>query len=75
MHGTMYDVFRGRPNLNGFWLGSLTGSDRAIEQMNRIAAITPGDYFVANSATGDVLASIEQSPSLFTHASPSVAYP
>jgi hypothetical protein len=54
-----YDVFKGSPEKKPLWLGTVTGLQRAIDQMNRIAARMPCDYFVCSAATHEVVASLQ----------------
>ena len=54
-----YDVFKGIPEKKPLWLGTVNRLERAIDQMDRMFARLPGDYFVSNSATHEVLASIQ----------------
>jgi hypothetical protein len=56
---TVYDVFKGTPQKKSLWLGTVNGLGRAIDQMNRMFARLPGDYFVSDSATHEVLASVQ----------------
>ena len=53
-----YDVFKNAPQKPALWLGTVNGLQRAIDQMKRMAARLPGDYFVSNAATHEVLASV-----------------
>ena len=61
MDKTTYDVFKGIPGTtkNPVWLGAIAGLNRATEHMNRMAERMPGDYFVSDSRTGEVVASVE----------------
>ena len=52
---TSYDVFKG-PEGNALWLGSVTGLDRAVALMNRMAESSPGDYFVFSPVSQEVVA-------------------
>jgi hypothetical protein len=61
MKQVWYDIFKGKPDATELWLeSSLTDLQRATEQMNYIAARTPGDYFIVEPATGKVVASVER---------------
>lgn len=60
MDTTAYDVFKGRPENKPLWLGEVSGLQRAIDQMNRMAARLPGDYFVFNPLTNEVVAFVRQ---------------
>ena len=51
-----YEVFKGIPKKNPFWLGSVSGLERATELMNRMADRLPGDYFVSRAITAEVVA-------------------
>ena len=61
MDQTRYDVFKGIPGSpkKPLWIGALAGLERAIEQMNRMAERSPGDYFVSDHRTGEIVASVE----------------
>jgi hypothetical protein len=59
-----YDVFKGKPNNTRLWLGSIAGLERATGLMNRMAASLPGDYFVVDAATGELVALTERNPLL-----------
>jgi hypothetical protein len=52
-----YDVLKGTPD-NAMWLGNVRGLGRAIELMNRMAEIQPGDYFVRIASSNRVVASV-----------------
>ena len=59
MNDVWYDIFKGKSDKTRLWLeSSLTDLQRATEQMNRIAARAPDDYFIVDQATGKVVASI-----------------
>jgi hypothetical protein len=60
MDQTAYDVFKGTRKKTPLWLGSMTGFQRAVDQMNRMAARLPGDYFVIDSVTNEVVATVQQ---------------
>lgn len=51
-----YDVFKGIPKKNPLWLGSVNGLERAAELMKRMAISLPGDYFVSDAVTSEVVA-------------------
>jgi hypothetical protein len=53
-----FDVFKGTRE-NCIWLGTLTGLNRAIELMNRMAERQPDSYFVFSSLNSQVVATIE----------------
>jgi hypothetical protein len=52
-----YDVLKGTPE-KSMWLGSVRGLDRAIELMNRMAEIQPGNYFVRITSSNRIVASV-----------------
>ena len=58
---TTYDVFKGFPGTtkSPLWLGAIAGLNRATEHMNRMAERMPGDYFVIDHRTGEIVASVE----------------
>jgi hypothetical protein len=57
---TAFDIFRGTPEMRPTWLGSVTGMDRAMDLANRLAFRTPGDYFVFDPTTSEVVASVHR---------------
>lgn len=64
-----FDIFRGKPEATRLWLQCVTDLDSAILEMKRISAKEPGDYFVSESATGKVRASVERNLTLPFYAS------
>jgi hypothetical protein len=54
-----YDVFKGTPEKKPLWLGAVPGLERAKEQMNRMASRLPGDYFIFDPVTDNVVASVD----------------
>jgi hypothetical protein len=57
----IYDVFKQTPQKKALWLGSVNGLPRALDQMKRMAARLPGDYFISDAATHEVIASVHSS--------------
>jgi hypothetical protein len=55
-----YDVFKGLPDKNPLWLGAVPGLQRAIDQMKRMSARLPGDYFVFDPRENEVVATVHQ---------------
>src|SRR5580658_2755269 len=54
-----YDILKGKPDGTRLWVESLlTNVQRATEQMNRIAARVPDNYFIVDPAAGKVVASV-----------------
>jgi hypothetical protein len=62
MKQSWYDIYKGKPDTTRRWLESLNNLDRATDQMNHTAVIMPGDYFIVDSATGNVVASVSSAP-------------
>jgi hypothetical protein len=56
-----YDVLKGTQE-QSMWLGSVRGLGRAIELMNRMAEIQPGDYFILSSLGKQIVAAIHTEP-------------
>ena len=61
MAESTYDVFKGFPDKKPLWLGAVPARDRAIDQMNRMASRLPGDYFVIDPATHEIVATVNHS--------------
>jgi hypothetical protein len=57
-----FDVFKGVPKRSPLWLGNVGGLQKAIDLMNSMAKRLPGDYFVSDAATHEVLALVQKSP-------------
>ena len=53
-----YEVFKGKPQKKALWLGAVKGRTRALDLMNRMAARLPGDYFVWNAITQDLVTEV-----------------
>ena len=66
-----YDVFKRNPQKKPFWLGSVKGWTRAVDLMNRMAARLPGDYFVWNPITQELVTEVRAEAPVPIHA----AYP
>jgi L-amino acid N-acyltransferase YncA len=58
-----FEVFKGTQE-NSMWLGSVRGRGRAIELMNRMAEMQPGDYFILGSMGKQVVAAIHTDPAI-----------
>ena len=56
MEQTTYDVFKGIPQKNPLCLGAIVGLKRATDLMNRMASRLPGDYFVFDTTSKEVVA-------------------
>jgi len=60
-----FDIFSGRYGEKGvLWLGAVTRLDDAHTRMLNLAAKQPGAYFVFNSDTKTLVASVDTSPPL-----------
>jgi hypothetical protein len=57
-----FDVFKGSPKRDRLWLGNVEGLQRAIDLMNSMAGRLPGDYFMCNAATQELVALVQNSP-------------
>jgi hypothetical protein len=55
-----YDVFKGLPDKKPLWLGAVPGLQRAIDQMNRMSARLPGNYFVFDPRANEVIATVHR---------------
>ena len=53
-----YDVFKRDPQKKPFLLGTVKGRKRAIDLTNRMAARLPGDYFVRDSFTQEIVTAV-----------------
>lgn len=56
-----YDIFAGRVDKDATWIEAVEGLGNAYELMTRIAAETPGPYFVFCSRTHRICGSINTS--------------
>jgi len=56
-----FDVFSGRVDKNVFWIEAVEGSGNAYERMTKLAAQSPGPYFVFCTRTPTVCGSIDTS--------------
>jgi hypothetical protein len=56
-----YDIFSGLRDKDAVWLECVEGLGAAYERMKKIAAKSPGPYFVFCAQTHAVLASIDTS--------------
>jgi hypothetical protein len=61
---TPYEIFRSDQQKPLVRLGSLTGLERAIDLAHRLAARTPGDYFVSHATTHQLASTVKQSTTL-----------
>jgi hypothetical protein len=55
-----YEVFKGSPKAKPFRLGSVRGSERATQLMYRMYARLPGDYFIRQTSTEEVIISVQR---------------
>jgi hypothetical protein len=63
-----YDVFKGNPQKKPLWLGTVKGRTRAVDLMNGMAARLPGDYFVWNTITQELVTEIHAEAPVPIHA-------
>ena len=56
-----YDVFKQNPQKEALWLGSVNWLQRVLDQMKRMSTRLPGDYFISDAATHEVIASVHSS--------------
>jgi hypothetical protein len=56
-----YELFKRTPQEQPRRLGSVNGLQRALDQMKRMSARLPGDYFISDAATHEVIASVHSS--------------
>jgi hypothetical protein len=63
-----YDVFKRNAQKKPLWLGAVKGRKRAIDLMNRMAARLPGDYFVWNSNTQELVTEVRAEAPVPIHA-------
>jgi hypothetical protein len=63
-----YDVFKGNPQKKPLWLGSVHGRTRALNLMNWMAARLPGDYFVWNTVTHELVTKARPEGPVSVHA-------
>jgi hypothetical protein len=68
-----YDVFKGNHQKKPLWLGTVEGRTRAIDLMNRMAARLPGDYFVWNTITQQLVTEVHADAPVPIHAANPVA--
>ena len=59
MSGPSFDIFSGTSGEDALWLENVEGLSNARERMTRLAAQTPGRYFIFSSETQSILARIE----------------
>lgn len=68
-----YDVFKGIPSRNPLWLGTVKGRTRALDLVNRMAVRLPGDYFVWNTMTQEIVTEVHVEAPVPIHAADPVA--
>ena len=68
-----YDVFKGNPEKKPLWLGTVKGRMRAVDLMNGMAARLPGDYFVRNTITQEIVTEVYAEAPVPVHAANPVA--
>ena len=56
-----FDIFSGRVDKNAIWIEAVEGLGNAYELMTKLAAQTPGPYFVFCTRTHTVRGSIDTS--------------
>ena len=56
-----YDIYWGRANDNPTWVDSVDRLGDAYELMTKVAATSPGTYFIVCARTGTVRGSIDTS--------------
>jgi hypothetical protein len=66
-----FDVYQGIPDRNPTWVEKVVGLAVANDRMHSLAAGSPGAYFVFHSASGRVLARIDNGPRKATEATES----
>jgi len=59
---TPYEILRGDPQKPPVRLGSLTGLERTIDLAHRLAARTPGDYFIFHATTHELANTVSTTP-------------
>jgi hypothetical protein len=62
MNTNSYEVFKAVDKSTPIRLGSVNHLTAAIDMMNRMAARIPGAYFVLDSSTREVVASVPSGP-------------
>lgn len=62
-----YEIFSGRVDKNAVWIETVEGLGNAYELMTKIAAETPGPYFIFCSRTHTLCGSINTSSREDTH--------
>ena len=50
-----FDIFRKLPDGQPIWLRAVDGLNEAKKQLSEIAYSEPGDYFLYNSPTGQII--------------------
>jgi hypothetical protein len=50
-----FDIFRKLPDGHPIWLRAVDGLAEAKQQLSEIARSEPGDYFLYNSPTGQII--------------------
>ena len=66
MYEPIYDIFRGAIGVDAVWLESVCGLDKARERMEKLAAATPGFYFVYSVRSHSVLACADTRKSVWS---------
>lgn len=62
-----YEILSGRVDINAVWIETVEGLGNAYELMTKIAAETPGPYFIFCSRTRTLCGSINTSTREDTH--------
>lgn len=50
-----FDIFMKLPDGKPLWLEAVEGYEKAKRQMEKLTRITPGEYFLFDSRTGQVI--------------------
>jgi hypothetical protein len=53
--GAKFDIFKKLPDGNPLWVKAVEGLEEAKAQLARIAATTPGEYFIYSVRNGRVV--------------------
>jgi hypothetical protein len=60
-----FDIFLRLPDGKPLWVEAVEGYDKAQVQVQKLVQASPGEYFIFNSRTGQILSpGISQNPSL-----------
>jgi hypothetical protein len=56
MREAMFDIFKKLPDGQPIWVKAVEGLEEAKCQLTKMAAVSPGDYFIYNTRQGRVIA-------------------